>query len=93
VTEDQQINRPVNLHLKGIGKIIDVASGGTICMVLNGNLISFTYFTLRHNLYNFLYVYETLTSKSNTKLEKEIFGFLLRKIILIWCIDSFSSLN
>jgi hypothetical protein len=37
VTEDQQINRPVNLHLKGIGKIIDVASGGTICMVLNGN--------------------------------------------------------
>jgi hypothetical protein len=50
VTEDQQINRPVNLHLKGIGKIIDVASGGTICMVLNGNLISSTYFLLRHNV-------------------------------------------
>ena len=37
VTEEQQINHPVKLDLKGIGKIIDIASGGTICMVLNGN--------------------------------------------------------
>ena len=36
VTEEQQINCPVKLNLEGIGKIIDIASGGTICMVLNG---------------------------------------------------------
>ena len=40
VTEEQQINHPVKLSLKGIGKIIDIASGGTICMVLNGNNIT-----------------------------------------------------
>ena len=40
VTEEQQINHPVKLDLKGIGKIIDIASGGTICMVLNGNNIT-----------------------------------------------------
>jgi hypothetical protein len=37
VTEEQQINRPVKLNLKGVGKVIDVASGGTVCIVLNGN--------------------------------------------------------
>lgn len=31
----QQINVPVNLKLDGIGKIIDIASGGSFCMVLN----------------------------------------------------------
>jgi hypothetical protein len=36
VTEEQQINNPVKLTLKGIGKVIDVAAGGTVCMVLNG---------------------------------------------------------
>jgi hypothetical protein len=78
VTEDQQINRPVNLHLKGIGKIIDVASGGTICMVLNGNLISSTSF--RHNWKcqcssNYLYVYKIPTSKRNPKLIIKMLDF------------------
>ena len=34
-TSEQQINVPVKLDL-GVGKIIDVACGGTVCMVLNG---------------------------------------------------------
>ena len=36
VTEEQQINTPVKLNLGSVGKIIDIASGGSICMVLNG---------------------------------------------------------
>ena len=38
VTEEQQINRPVKLDLRGVGKVIDVASGGSVCMVLNGKV-------------------------------------------------------
>ena len=36
VTEEQQINSPVKLNLSSVGKIIDIASGGSMCMVLNG---------------------------------------------------------
>ena len=36
MTDEQQINTPRKLDLTGIGKIIDVACGGTVCMVLNG---------------------------------------------------------
>ena len=36
MTDEQQINTPRKLELTGIGKIIDVACGGTVCMVLNG---------------------------------------------------------
>ena len=35
VTQDQQVCSPVKLDLKEVGKVIDVASGGSICMVLN----------------------------------------------------------
>ncbi|GLV43021.1 uncharacterized protein CBL_13618 [Carabus blaptoides fortunei] len=32
----QQINRPINLnHCRNIGKIVDIASGGSFCMALN----------------------------------------------------------
>ncbi len=34
-TEEQQINTPRKLDL-GIGRVIDVACGGTVCMALNG---------------------------------------------------------
>lgn len=37
VTDEQQINTPTKLDLTGIGKVIDVACGGTVCMVLNDN--------------------------------------------------------
>ena len=36
VTDEQQINTPRKLHLSGIGRVIDVACGGTVCMILNG---------------------------------------------------------
>ncbi len=36
VTEEQQVNSPVKLDLGPVGKVIDVASGGSMCMVLNG---------------------------------------------------------
>ena len=39
VTDEQQINLPVKLDLGPIGKVIDIASGGSICMVLNGKLL------------------------------------------------------
>ena len=35
-TEEQQLSTPTKLTLKGVGKVIDVACGGTVCMVLNG---------------------------------------------------------
>lgn len=36
--DNQQINSPRYLQtLKGLGKIVDIASGGSYCMVLNGN--------------------------------------------------------
>ena len=35
VTPDQQVCSPVKLDLKEVGKVIDIASGGSICMVLN----------------------------------------------------------
>ena len=38
VTNEQQVNEPVKLDLKDVGKVIDVASGASICMVLNGKL-------------------------------------------------------
>ena len=48
VTDEQQINLPVKLDLGPIGKVIDIASGGSICMVLNGkfmkNIRNFNYF-------------------------------------------------
>ena len=37
VTEEQQLSRPTKLDVdKTVGKVIDIASGGSICMVLNG---------------------------------------------------------
>ena len=39
VTDEQQINLPVKLDLGPIGKVIDIASGGSICMVLNGKFM------------------------------------------------------
>ena len=36
-TDEQQVNSPVKLDLgKDVGKVIDIASGGSMCMVLNG---------------------------------------------------------
>ena len=35
-TDEQQVNSPVKLNLGEIGKVIDIASGGSMCMVLNG---------------------------------------------------------
>ena len=35
-TEEQQVNSPVKLNLGDVGKVLDVASGGSMCMVLNG---------------------------------------------------------
>lgn len=35
VTDEQQLNTPIKLNLAGVGKVIDVASGGSMCMVLN----------------------------------------------------------
>ena len=35
-TEEQQVNSPVKLNLGDVGKALDVASGGSMCMVLNG---------------------------------------------------------
>lgn len=33
----QQINIPVNLdHCRNIGKVVDIASGGSFCVALNG---------------------------------------------------------
>jgi len=29
----------VRLKLEGVGKVIDVAAGGTMCMVLNGTVL------------------------------------------------------
>jgi hypothetical protein len=38
VTSEQQINTPTKLNLGGgVGKVIDIACGGTVCMLLNGN--------------------------------------------------------
>lgn len=48
-TEDnQQINKPRYVECtKGLGRIVDIASGGSICLVLNGefsyNLYKFTF--------------------------------------------------
>ena len=37
VTDEQQLARPTKLDVdKTVGKVIDIASGGSICMVLNG---------------------------------------------------------
>ena len=36
VTEEQQINKSVKLDMGPVGKVIDIASGGSMCMVLNG---------------------------------------------------------
>lgn len=37
LSQEQQINVPLNLKfLKGLGKIVDVSSGGSFCAVLNG---------------------------------------------------------
>lgn len=36
--DTQQINSPQILPTKGIGKIIDIAAGGSFCMLLNGKL-------------------------------------------------------
>ncbi len=36
VTEEQQLCIPRKLDMTGLGKIIDVACGGTVCLVLNG---------------------------------------------------------
>ena len=35
-TEEQQVNSPVKLDLGEVGKVLDIASGGSMCMVLNG---------------------------------------------------------
>ena len=35
-TDEQQVNSPVKLNLGDVGKVLDVASGGSMCMVLNG---------------------------------------------------------
>ena len=35
-TEEQQVNSPVKLNLGDVGKALDIASGGSMCMVLNG---------------------------------------------------------
>ena len=35
-TEEQQVNSPVKLNLGDVGKVLDVASGGSMCVVLNG---------------------------------------------------------
>ena len=35
-TEEQQVNSPVKLNLGEVGKVLDIASGGSMCMVLNG---------------------------------------------------------
>jgi len=34
-TEEQQVNSPVKLNLGEVGKVLDIASGGSMCMVLN----------------------------------------------------------
>ena len=36
VTDEQQINSPIKLDLGEVGKVIDIATGGSICLVLNG---------------------------------------------------------
>ena len=36
VTEEQQICRPTRIKTPSVGKIIDIACGGSICIVLNG---------------------------------------------------------
>ena len=37
--QEQQVARPVKLDLgSDVGKVIDVACGGTVCMVLNGEI-------------------------------------------------------
>lgn len=39
-TEEQQLNSPIKLELgRDVGKVIDIASGGSTCMVLNGTYI------------------------------------------------------
>ena len=35
-TDEQQVNSPVKLNLGEVGKVVDIASGGSMCMVLNG---------------------------------------------------------
>jgi len=35
ITSEQQICHPTHLPFKGLGKVVDIASGGTVCMVLN----------------------------------------------------------
>lgn len=35
-TSEQQVNSPVKLNLGEVGKVIDIASAGSMCMVLNG---------------------------------------------------------
>ena len=41
-TDEQQVNSPVKLNLGDVGKVLDVASGGSMCMVLNGkNYLTF----------------------------------------------------
>lgn len=38
----QQINKPKHLSFtKGLGKIVDIAAGGSFCMILNGNCLLF----------------------------------------------------
>lgn len=40
VSKEQQICSPVKLDLGQVGKVIDIATGGSICLVLNGNSFS-----------------------------------------------------
>ncbi|TRY71604.1 hypothetical protein TCAL_14882 [Tigriopus californicus] len=35
VTDEQQINTPHKLNTRGLGRIKDIAAGGTICLILN----------------------------------------------------------
>jgi len=35
LTDEQQISTPTHIPLKGLGKMVDIASGGTVCLILN----------------------------------------------------------
>eukprot|EP00095_Tigriopus_kingsejongensis_P008606 maker-scaffold460_size165339-snap-gene-0.29 protein:Tk08606 transcript:maker-scaffold460_size165339-snap-gene-0.29-mRNA-1 annotation:"hypothetical protein DAPPUDRAFT_304656" len=43
ITDEQQISLPHKLNTRGLGKIQDIASGGTVCLVLNENHDVFTW--------------------------------------------------
>lgn len=49
----QQVNVPMHMKkLKGLGKILDIASGGTNCAVINGITYTFVNFHLKISLRN-----------------------------------------